>query len=91
MARIQDPHMGPIRTLRTYARTLHTYIHTYIHIYIHTYIHTYACTDKHMNVHVQADRYTYMYMFRPRSTKEVAYKTLVRPNLEYGALTRNLR
>ena len=29
--------------------------------------------------------------FAPRSTKEVAYKTLVWPKLEYAALTRNFR
>ena len=29
--------------------------------------------------------------FAPRSTKEVAYKTLVRPKLEYAAITQNFR
>ena len=44
-ARIQDPHMGPIHTcVRMHART-HTRTHT----------HTHVCTDRHMNVHAQAD------------------------------------
>ena len=29
--------------------------------------------------------------FAPKSTKEVAYKTLVRPKLEYAALSQNFR
>ena len=55
-ARIQDPHMG----------TLHTYVR-----YISIYIYTYACTDRHMNVHAQADGWTYMYMYRRQTKTQV--------------------
>ena len=54
-ARIQDPHMGPI--------------HTYVRI--QTYIRTYACTDRHMNVHAHADGWTYMYMYRRQTKRQV--------------------
>ena len=64
-ARIQDPHMGPIRThARTHARArahTHTHTHTHIHTYIHTYINMYRQTH-------EADGWTYMYMYR-RQTK----------------------
>ena len=54
-ARIHDMHMRPI--------------YTYVHI--QTYIHTYACTDRHMNVHAQADGWTYMYKYRQQTKRQV--------------------
>ena len=54
-ASLLDPHMGPI----------HTYVRTRTHARTHTHVQT---TDRHMNVHAQADGSTYMYMYR-RQTK----------------------
>ena len=45
-ASLQDPHMGPI----------HTYVRTRTHPRTHTHTHTHVqTTDRHMNVHAQAD------------------------------------
>ena len=62
MARIQDPHMGPI--------------HTYV--CIQTNIHTCACTDRHMNVHTQADGWTYMLKDRFFKICMIMYRDNVR-------------
>ena len=42
---------------------------------IHTYvcIHTYAFTDRHMNVLAHADGWTYMYMYRRQTRRQVIY------------------
>ena len=45
-ASLQDPHMGPI----------HAYVRTRTHAPTHTHTHTHVQkTDRHMNVHAQAD------------------------------------
>ena len=36
-------------------------------------LHTYACTDRHMHVLAQADGWTYMYMYRRQTRRQVIY------------------
>ena len=64
-ARIQDPHMGPI----------HTYLHACMSacMHTHTHIHIYACTDRHMNVHAQADGKTFTYIYKRQIKRHTGY------------------
>ena len=56
-------------------RTWDQYIRTHARARTDAHTHTYICTDRHMNVHAQADEWTYMYMYR-RQTKRQFIKNM---------------